>query len=215
MIALTLGLGRWQAGRAEEKAALQATYEARSRETPVVLAGSSASDALLFRRVRVTGKWMPEGQIFIDNRILEGRAGFHVITPVRIDGGTKVVLVNRGWVGRTAAYPSPPPVATPAGEASVEGLAALPPRRYLELSTDTVSGNVWQNLSLARYAERARVDLIPVLVLADRAGAGLVAVREKPDAGIEKHREYALTWYSLAATLVALWTWYSFRRESA
>ena len=212
MIALTVSLGRWQAGRAEEKAALQATYDARIRETPVILGGSSGSDALLYRRVRVMGTWMPEGQLFIDNRIHDGRAGFHVVTPVRIAGGSRVVLVNRGWTPRTSAYPSPPQVAAPSGNADVGGLASLPPRRFLELSADTVSGNVWQNLSLARYAERARVDLVPVVVLADRAEEGLVPVREKPDFGIEKHREYELTWFSLAATLAVLWTWYSFRK---
>jgi len=213
MIALTLWLGRWQGARAEEKAALQATYEARIREAPVVLGGTSAAEALLYRRVRVAGTWEPGGQVFVDNRILDGRAGFHVITPIRIAEGAKVVLVNRGWIARDAAYPSAPAVATPSGRAEVEGLAALPPKRFLELSSETVSGNVWQNLSLARYAERMRVDLVPVVVLADRAGEGLAPIREKPDTGIEKHREYELTWFSLAATLAVLWTWYSFRRE--
>jgi len=215
MIALTLWLGRWQGDRAGEKAALLATYEARIREAPVVLGGSSPADALLYRRVHVAGTWMPEGQVFVDNRILDGRAGFHVVTPVRIGEGAKVVLVNRGWIARNGAYPNAPEVATPSGRAEVEGLAALPPKRFLELSSETVSGNVWQNLSLARYAERMRVDLVPVVVLADKGGEGLAPVREKPDTGIEKHREYQLTWFSLAATLAFLWTWYSFRREPA
>ena len=213
MIALTLWLGRWQGGRAEEKAALQATYEARIAEAPLVLGGSSPADALLYRRVQVAGTWMPEGQVFVDNRILDRRAGFHVITPIRLAEGAKVVLVNRGWVARNAAYPAAPAVATPSGRAEVEGLAALPPKRFLELSSEIVSGNVWQNLSLARYAERMRVELVPVVVLVDRSAEGLVPVREKPDTGIEKHREYELTWFSLAATLAFLWTWYSFRRE--
>ena len=212
MIALTLSLGRWQAGRAEQKAELQATYDARAREAPVLLGGAGSAESLLYRRVRVSGTWIPEGQIFIDNRILDGQAGFHVITPIRIAGGSRVVLVNRGWARRTMSYPSPPAVAAPSGEAEVAGLAALPPKRYLELSADTVSGNVWQNLSLARYAERMRMDLVPVVVLAERASDGLAPVREKPDTGIEKHREYELTWYSLAATLVGLWIWYSFRK---
>ena len=212
MIALTVSLGRWQTGRAAEKAALQATYDARSGEAPVVIGGDSGpAEALLYRRVRVSGTWKPEGQVFIDNRIHEGRAGFHVVTPLRVAGSSRVVLVNRGWIERTAAYPAPPTVTTPSGEGEVSGLAALPPKRYLELSSETVAGNVWQNLSLARYAERMRVDLVPVVVMAD-ASPGLAPVREKPDTGIERHQEYALTWYSLAVTLAALWTFYSFRK---
>jgi surfeit locus 1 family protein len=216
MIALTTWLGRWQSDRAGEKEALQATFEARSREAPVMLSPSSGpADALLYRRVRVKGRWFPEGQVFIDNRIHEGRAGFHVVTPLRVAGSERVVLVNRGWVERSAAYPQAPDVQPPAaGDVEVTGLAALPPKRYLELSTDTVSGNVWQNLSLERYAEKMRIGVLPVMVLADIASPGLAPVRERPDTGIARHKEYSLTWYSLAATVLALWVVYS-RRTTA
>ena len=216
MIALTVSLGRWQANRAEEKATRQAMFEARTAETPLVLSGSSGpAEALLYRRVRIAGRWDPDRQVFIDNQIHQGRAGFHVITPLRVAGSARVALVNRGWTPRTAQYPGPPAVAVPEGDVEVTGLAALPPRRYLELSAETISGNVWQNLSLARYAERMRVEVLPVMILADRPGENLVAVEEKPDAGVAKHREYSLTWFSLAATLAALWLFYSFRRGAA
>ena len=216
MIALTLSLGRWQTSRAEEKTARQAMFEARIRETPLVLGGSSGTaDALLYRRVRVTGQWIAEGQIFIDNQIAQGKAGFYVMTPLRIAGSARAILVNRGWVARTRSYPQPPPVAVPSGDVQVAGLATLPPVRVLELSKETVSGNVWQNLSLSRYAERMKLELVPVVILADTPGEGLLAVHETPDAGIAKHREYALTWFSLAATLAVLWTVFSFRRVPA
>lgn len=213
MIALTVWLGRWQAERADEKAALQAMFEARARETPLSLGGSSGpADALLFRRLRVAGRWIPEGQIFIDNRIQQGRAGFHVITPLAIAGSERAVLVNRGWTARTRDYPSPPVIPVPPGEVEVIGLATLPPRRVLELSGETISGNVWQNLSLERYAERMRLGLVPVVIAVDTPGEGLIAVHERPDTGIEKHREYELTWFSLAGTLAILWIVFAFRR---
>jgi surfeit locus 1 family protein len=212
MVALTLSLGRWQVHRAEEKAGRQDLLEKRAGEHPVELKGAGPSpEALLFRRVRASGHYLAAGQIFIDNRIHAGRAGFHVVTPLAIAGSDAVVLVNRGWVGRTADYPRPPPVPVPAGEQSVEGLATVPPARVLELSADTVSGSVWQNLSLARYAAWSGKPTLPVVLLAAPA-PGLAAVVEKPDAGIAKHREYALTWFSLAATVVALWVGLNLRR---
>jgi surfeit locus 1 family protein len=96
----------------------------------------------------------------------------------------------------------------------VEGLATVPPARVLELSGDTVSGAVWQNLSLARYAAHVRRDVLPVVVLAATPAPGLAAVPEAPDTGIAKHREYSLTWYSLAITLVALWLGLNLRRDA-
>jgi surfeit locus 1 family protein len=206
LIALTLWLGRWQTHRAHEKEARQALFETRLRETPLQLTGSvPAPEPLLYRRVRAFGEWIPEGQIFIDNQVLDGRAGFFVVTPLRLAGTRDAVLVNRGWIARSRDYPRPPAVAIPRGPVDVAGLATQPPRRFLELSANTVAGDVWQNLSIERYRDARRMSVLPVVVLADAASPGLVAVREQPDAGAAKHREYALTWFSLAITTAALW----------
>jgi surfeit locus 1 family protein len=213
LIALTLWLGNWQDRRAEEKTGRQALLEARVAAPPVAVtgAGGSAPD-LLFRRVRAEGRYLPEGQIFIDNRIHGGRAGYHVMTPFRIGASGAIVLVNRGWIARSAAYPAPPAVAVPEGERAIAGLAVLPPARFLELSADTVDGNVWQNLSIERFAKRSNAPVVPVVLLASPPGEGLVAVEERPDAGIAKHREYSLTWYSLAATVAVLWVALNLRK---
>jgi surfeit locus 1 family protein len=213
MVALTVSLGQWQTRRAQEKQDRQQLLEARLREPALVLAGPVAeAEPLLFRRVRVRGTYEPQGQVYIDNRIVGGRAGFQVVTPLAIAGSRAAVLVNRGWTARTADYPALPPAPPPPGEQVVEGLATLPPARVLELSADTVAGRLWQNLSIARYRERTGREVLPFVLLASPAGEGLVAVAETPDAGIAKHREYALTWYSLAATAVALWIGLNLRR---
>lgn len=214
MIALTGSLGRWQALRAQEKSVRQALLEERGREAPLLLAGPAGSaQDLLFRRVRAQGHFVPEGQVFVDNRVHGGRAGFHVVTPLAIRDGPTLALVNRGWIARTAAYPAAPEVPVPAGEQVVEGIATVPPGRVLELTEETVTANVWQNLSLERYAARMRREVLPVVILASPPAPGLAAVEERPDAGIARHREYSLTWYSLAATVVALWVSVNLRRE--
>ena len=212
-IALTLSLGRWQANRAQEEEARQALLEARMNETPVLLTGAVESpEPLVYRPVRAVGQWVAKGQIFIDNQILDGRAGFQVVTPLRLEGRKEAVLVNRGWVARSGDYPRAPAVAVPSGRIEVAGVATLPPKRVLELSADTVSGNVWQNLSIERYRRQTGNPVLPIVILADRPAPGLTAVRERPDAGIAKHREYALTWFALAATVLALWIVLNMRR---
>lgn len=211
--ALLVWLGQWQAGRVEQKAQWQALLEARGREPALVLTGPVPdAQPILFRHVRVRGAYEAQGQIFVDNRILGGRAGFHVVTPFAIAGSKAAVLVNRGWVARTAAYPELPPAPPPAGERVVEGLATVPPARVLELSADTVSGRLWQNLSIARYREKTGREVLPVVLLAAPPGEGLAAVTETPDAGIARHREYSLTWFTLAATVLALWAGLNLRR---
>ena len=213
LMALTLWLGNWQDRRAAEKTERQALLEARVAAAPLTItgAGGSAQD-LLFRRVRAQGRFLPEGQIFVDNRIHGGRAGYHVMTPFRLAPSGALVLVNRGWVARGPAYPAPPAVAVPEGERAITGLAVLPPARFLELSADYVEGSVWQNLSIERFAQRTKEPVVPVVLLASPPGEGLVVVEERPDAGIAKHREYSLTWFSLAATVAVLWVALNLRK---
>ena len=85
-------------------------------------------------------------------------------------------------------------------------------RRFLELGPQVITGSVWQNLSIDRYRAASGERVLPVIVVADAAGAGLAAVRERPDTGIARHQEYALTWFSLAATTLVLWIVLNVRR---
>lgn len=214
LIALTVSLGRWQLGRAEEKTTRLALLEARQGETPLRLTGSVPSaEPLLYRRVVAAGQWVAGGQVYVDNQSHAGRAGFHVITPLAI-APDAVVLVNRGWVARGSEYPAAPRVAVPAGPAEVTGLVSLPPARFLELSREAISGDVFQNLSVERYRAARRLPALPFVVLAETPAAGLQPVREAPRVmGAEKHREYALTWFSLAATAFVLWIFMNLERR--
>ena len=214
LVALTVSLGRWQVNRAEEKTARSALLEARQGETPLRLTGSiTSAEPLLYRRVTATGEWIASGQVFVDNQSHAGRAGFHVITPLAV-APDAVVLVNRGWVARGAEYPAAPRIEVPAGRVDVAGLVSLPPARFLELSAQGVTGNVFQNLSIERYREALRLPVLPFVVLADVPAPGLQAVREGPRVmGAQKHREYALTWFSLAATALVLWIFMNLERR--
>lgn len=213
MLALLLSLGRWQLDRAHEKEERQAMLDARMEEPALRLTGSVPSaEPLLFRRVIASGEWLADRQIFIDNQIHEGRAGFAVVTPLRIAAGD-VVLVNRGWIARDASYPRAPPVAAPAGPVTVSGLAIVPPARFVELSAETIAGNVWQNLTVERFRAQTGLPALPIVILDDHPAPGLKSLHERPDAGVAKHREYALTWFALAATVLALWIALNLRRS--
>ncbi|HEX3098625.1 MAG TPA: SURF1 family protein [Usitatibacter sp.] len=214
LVALTVSLGVWQKHRGDGKERLQALYEARMSQAPLRLAGPVASpDALLFRRVAARGRWLARGQVYIDNQVHAGRAGFAVVTPLELAGGEGAVLVNRGWIERDASYPRAPQVAVPEGTVDVEGLATLPPR-FLELSPDVIQGSVFQNLTIDRYRAWSGLAVMPFVVLADAPGPGLAALHERPDAGAAKHREYELTWFLLAATALALWIGLNVRRAA-
>lgn len=206
MLLVTLYLARWQQGRAEEKTLLQAEFTQRMAAPPRAL-GTNDRDGNALRHQRATakGRWHDAAQIFIDNKTDGGRAGYHLITPLKLADTETYVLVNRGWIARSTAYPTPPVIATDAREVIVNGLITLPNKKFLELSSDTVQGAVWQNLTIERYRDTTKLDLLPFVLIAADAADGLQPIVVRPDAGVDKHREYMLTWYALAATIVVLW----------
>lgn len=211
---LTLSLGNWQSGRADAKRELQARYDAAVREAPIHLGSDLLDhDSVLYRKLEVEGVFDDAHTILIDNRVLNGVAGYHVLTPLRIQGGEVYILVNRGWVatGRSRdRVPAPP---TPKGVVRLEGMAVDPQTRYFELSDTPPQGRVWQNLDFDRYVKATRLPLQPVLLLQTSEQAdGLRRSWPRPDTGVESHVSYAFQWYSLAATLVVLWLIINTRR---
>ncbi len=216
MLAATLRLGIWQLDRAAQKSTLQAAQEAAGRLPPMLLSGTQpAVEALQFRAVEVVGEYQPARQIFIDNKVEQGNAGYYVLTPLQIEGSARYVLVNRGWVPRAAEYPLPPTVPVPAGRRRVLGYGALPATRFLELSGETVQGPVWQNLTFERYRRITGLDVVPLIVEQSRPdSSGMTPVREAPAAGIAMHQGYALQWFSLAAAIVVIFVWRCVRWRS-
>lgn len=204
---LTLWLGNWQSERAETKRALQARYDTAAEEAPIHLGSTLLDrDSLLYRKLEVRGVYDDAHTILLDNRVVNGVAGYYVLTPLKIDGDELAILVNRGWIaaGRTRAQVPRPP--TPTGRIRLEGMAVDPHSRFLELAPTVPQGRVWQNLDFARYTATSRLKLHPVLLLQTSAlDDGLLRSWPRPDTGVSMHVSYAVQWYSLAATLAVLW----------
>jgi len=206
-IAATLWLAGWQLGRAQEKEAVRAQLEARSKEPPIVLsAGEVKARDVEWHRVTARGKFNPNYAVFIDNRVYHGVPGYHVVMPLSIGGGERYVLVNRGWVAGTGDRNRLPQVKTPEEMVEVTGLAVIPGRRFLELGNDVVEGKIWQNLTLERYRKAVPIALQPVMIEQEsEMNDGLTRAWDKPDLGIEKHYGYAFQWLALAVTILVIY----------
>ncbi len=214
-----ISLGQWQARKAEQKHALQETYDQREKGLSLQV-GAHPLDpvAVRYSRVIVRGRYEPAYQILLDNQVHEGMAGYHVLTPLHIEGGNMYVLVNRGWVPIGRDRSVLPETDVPQGVVEVSGYAAVPSGKFFELEKpeDLQSGwqKVWQNLDLKRYADAAPFPLQPVVIRLDPASTAGGYVREwpRPDARIEVHRGYALQWYGMAAVLTVFYLVTSIRK---
>ena len=214
-MALTASLGRWQLSRAAEKEALQAAIAERQRLP--ALDGASLAQALsddqarelLHRAITLRGQWLADRTVFLDNRPMARQTGFYVLTPLRLTGSDRVVLVQRGWAPRHQVDRSLlPPVQTPTGEVQVSGrIAAHPPRVY-QLGQEQ-GGAIRQNLDLDAWRAETGLPLAPVLVVqTGDASDGLQ--RDWPEAasGVEKHYGYAFQWFGLCTLIGLLLLWF-------
>lgn len=211
-MALTASAGNWQLNRAAEKERLQAAYD-RGAAGPALHLGSTPLDAagVLLRRVEAEGEFVAPAMVLLDNRIHGGVAGYHVIMPLRIDGSTMHVLVNRGWIAAGADRSRLPEIPTPPGRVHIAGVATLP-GRFLELAQTDASGTVWQNLTIERFISHRGLQVQPVVVEQTSAAAdGLVRDWPRPDFGIAKHYSYAVQWFIFCGLIVFLFAFFHVR----
>ena len=148
--AATSALGVWQLGRAQTKLALQAQQQAAGQAAPLEEAAllRDPQGDWMQRQTLLRGQWMPEHQIWLDNRPHDRRAGTLLMTPLRLHSGA-LIWVQRGWQARAPGQHGVPPwPATPAGEVLVRGRLALQASQAYAMGPEG-SGPLRQNLDLA------------------------------------------------------------------
>ncbi len=211
-MAATASLGLWQLDRAAQKTALQKQINERGAlsawSNTELLAAADATQGV-HRPARLTGTWMPERTVFLDNRQMNTRVGFFVVTPLQLEDSQQVVLVQRGWVPRDFTDRSRVPVVpTPAGRVELEGRLAPPPGKLYELG-ESSTGAIRQNIDLASFARETGLPLLAMSVLQTNPVAdGLL--RDWPLVAIDvhKHHGYAFQWFSLCALAGLLYLWF-------
>jgi surfeit locus 1 family protein len=208
----------WQLGRAAEK---QAMIDLRTDRAQVVTLSRHSNQtadapALDQQRVRLTGRWLLDRSVFLDNRGWEGQAGVHVLTPLAL-ADDSVVWVNRGWLARQPGVAAAPEVPVAPPPQDLEGVALASVMRRMELSKDPEAlrqGAVWQNFDWESARARMPAETWPVIVWqTSENGDGLRRKVPEVTDDVPKHLGYALQWFLMG--LVALFFAWRLRPLSA
>ena len=215
--AIGVSLGQWQTRRAFEKDAIEARLAVRETAAPIALDGRSLTmDELEYRRVSVSGEFIHDWTVYLDNRPYKGVAGFHVLTPMKVAGSDTHVLVARGWFKRDAVDRAKLPViAAPEGTIRIEGVARRGAGHVMELgkAEQLRPGAIVQNAGIAEFTQASGLRLQPFVIEQVSDGRdGLVRDWLRPSSGADKHRGYAFQWYALAATALIFFVATGFRR---
>lgn len=227
-VLVTASLGQWQLSRAAEKESLQAAIDARAGLPAIdgrALATSAKANPeqrqeLVHRMAVLQGRWLPEHTVYLDNRQMQGRPGFFVLTPLQLEAPeTGVVLVQRGWVARNFQDRTQLPPVTTLGdnEVQIQGRVAAGPSKLYEFQgSDTALGSsrIRQNLDIAAFAHETGLALAPLTVLqTGPADDGLLRAWPVVGAGVDKHYGYAFQWFGLCGLIALLYVWFQiFRR---
>ena len=215
-IGLTLALGRWQLSRAAQKEDLQAAITLQSQRAmfdnaALVKAVSNAKTPLdaIHRTVKLRGTWVASRTVFLDNRQMNAKPGFYVVTPMKLENSASVVLVQRGWIGRNFTERARLPVVPTSEEiVEIQGRIAPPPSKLFQLG-EADNGLIRQNLDLDRFKAETGLPLLPLSVLqSDAASDGLL--RDWPIAVMTagKNYGYAFQWFGLSSLITLLYGWF-------
>ena len=208
-------LGSWQVQRLEWKQDLIEKLQDRSSQAAgAIPAGPLNEEDHEFLPVKVRGVYDHDHEFHLVNRALNGEAGINVVTPLKLDNG-QTILVNRGWVPFEMRDKALRPDGLLQGEQTVAGLLRfVKPRSMIEswvVPSNEPANNAWFNIDPAAMAEQAGLASLPdyYILSSDQSERGdLPRGRQwSPDVRND-NLQYAITWYSLALGLLAIYVIY-------
>lgn len=226
-IPLFIHFGLWQYHKAQQKMAVQAVYaQAKINGAlpfPLKLqAGLSPTD-WQYKKVTVSGVYVPQYQFLLDNQVENNRVGFHVITPLKVAGSEQHVLVNRGWVAGSSTHSELPSVATPSGVQTVVGQVWVPSKKIFSLEAKTVPKAsdqsqpwpaVWQHMHLDQYQALVPFNVSTMAIKLDPASEAGGFVRNWTVSAdrITTHIGYAYQWFGFALATLLIFIYMSVSR---
>lgn len=224
-LAVLVSLGVWQLQRLEWKRELIARAEARIDDAPIsfdaAIARAAAGEDMEYAPVRLEGMFAHDLAAEVYG-IHDSQPGVFVFTPLdaAAEGGRgRFVYVNRGFVPRDLRGTGGPTGGDVRRQIAVEGLLrkAETPSGLANvfLAKDQPERNLWFLRDPVRLAARHGIETVPWYI--DSFGRENPA--PWPKGGTtrldfpNRHLEYALTWFGLAAALLAVYAAFTLRRS--
>jgi len=208
LVAQFAGLGAWQVSRGFEKRAGQAAF---SDETGFA-AWQDGMEIRPYQRLKATGRYDSERQILLENIIVNSRYGYYVLTPLAGEEGEPLLIVNRGWIEKTAEDIDLGALEVSTDRVTVRGRAGSLPRAGMKMGDAVSPGSSWPKRAVYPSHEEVAAALEHevqafVLLLDHEEAGGFYRHWVPTEFGPGKHFGYALQWFAMAAVLSGLLVW--------
>ena len=203
-----LALGAWQISRGQEKSRVQEAFASQSGFST----WSDGMDVRSFQKLKASGTFDSERQFLLENIIINGRIGYYVLTPLRLDDRAPLLLVNRGWFERTGPGADSDTLDLPETRMTVRGRAGSLPRAGYRMGEAVSPGSGWPRMAVYPTLEELAVTLgepvQPFVLLMDPDdGNGFLRHWVPEEMGPGRHYAYALQWFAMGIVLAGLLIW--------
>jgi surfeit locus 1 family protein len=222
-ILLTLWLGSWQVERLAWKTKLIADREAALSAPPIAVPDDmDAARALDFHRIAGDGTFLNDKELYIGAFSTRDVEGYQVVTPLRLANG-KIILVNRGWVPEARKDPAARAEGQIEGPTTMDGILRIPfvPKSMFSSLVPTPinrpNENFWFYVDIPGMVAKDGLDPASVLPFYVEAGpaknpGGFPVGGQTRISLPNDHLQYAITWYSFAVILAAIYLIYHYRK---
>jgi surfeit locus 1 family protein len=217
-VPLFIKLGLWQYNKAELKQEIQNSYNASlDNEALSLPAKLDNLDEWKHKKVKIKGHYETKYQILLDNQVEDSLGGFHVLTPLKIEGRDDYVLVNRGWIAGGATHTEIPLISTPHELVEIVGLVWVPSKKIFTLESKVEKNTwntVWQHMDLERYQKSVAIKVLPIIIKLDSksSAGGFVRNWQLPADKIATNMGYAYQWFGFAIASILIFLYTSIRK---
>jgi surfeit locus 1 family protein len=220
-VAILCALGTWQLQRKAWKEDLIATLQRRFAAAPRPLpppqewAGLDRAD-MEFRRVRFTAAFLHdrEALVYTGGSALRSDAngpGYWVFTPAQL-ADHALVMVDRGFVPEGRQDPARRPQGRVEGPVEIVGVLRWPEQPSWFSPAPDITHNLWFVRDPAAIAAAKDLDAVAPFYVEQEspvpAGGWPSPAKLKVDLP-NRHAQYVITWYGLAAALACVFTVYA------
>ena len=193
LIFTCLYLGLWQLERAEDKLAIQSDFKSQIAENYINI-NSLITEPIRYKKIYADGSFI-EPYFLLDNIVYKRKAGYYVISPFLI--GSKVLLVNRGWVYNHSRQKYPI-INIPKEDIRINGYVKYP-MQLLELSTENITSQepyITQNININQISKILKKEVYPFIIyLNENSKFSYTHIEEKNENNYLKHYMYAGQWF--------------------
>lgn len=208
--------GHWQLQRYDYKKTLVTTYAESVKKGSVSWEQIRDSEPVEFQSTTVKGHYLNSLTLLLQNRMHAGKVGYEVLTPLRIAGESKLLLVNRGWIEKpnNAMLPE---IKEITAEQHIKGYIKFVDAHQFILGKNILKTDsqpyLIQKIAMPEISQLTHEDYYPyVLRLDPNAENGFMRNWVITTVEPSRHLGYAVQWFAMAVVLLIAYLCFSCER---